>query len=120
MISILSIFAPVQTVLLTAMVLVIADFITGVIAAKQRKEPITSSGFRRSVSKIFVYEIALMAAFLVQTYMTGDIVPVEKIVASFVGLTELTSIVENLNEISGGSLLASLVQKLGSKNNELQ
>lgn len=114
--AVISIFAPIEAVLLTAFVMVIVDFITGIMAANHRKEPVTSSGFRRSVTKIFVYEIALMAAFLVQHYMSGDYVPVEKIVASFIGLTELTSIVENLNEISGGSLFTALIKKLGSKN----
>lgn len=118
-ISILSLLAPVNPVLITALVLVIADFITGVISAKKRGELITSSGIKRTVIKLFVYEVAITLGFLAQTYMIGDMVPVQKLIASFVALTELTSIIENLNELSGGSLLAALISKLGAKKDEL-
>lgn len=119
MISLLSIFAPIQSVLLTTLVLIVSDLITGVISAIKRKEAITSSGFKRSVIKILIYELAIIFAFITEQYLTGPAVPIIKIVAGFVGLTELTSIIENLNEISGGSLMTALVQKLGAKKDEL-
>lgn len=112
--SLLSIFAPIQPVLIATFAMVCADFVTGVAAAVHRKEHITSSGFKRTVGKIFVFQISIMAAYLTEQYFTGDMIPVQKMVTCFVGLTELTSIVENLNELSGGSLLKALVEKISS------
>lgn len=114
--STLSVFAPIKAVIVTTLVLVLADLILGVLAAKKRGELLTSAGLRRTITKIFVYETALMLAFLTEQYLTGELVPVCKIVSSFIGLVELKSCTENLNEISGGSLLKVLLEKLGSVN----
>lgn len=114
--SVLSLFAPLKPVLLATFALVIADFITGVIAAYKRGEPITSSGFKRTVGKLLIFQAAIICAFITEIYLTGDLAPVQKMVAAFIGLTELTSIAENLNSISGGSLLKALISKISSKN----
>lgn len=114
--SLLAVFAPLKPVLLAVLGLVILDFTLGVLAARKRGEPITSSGFKRTVIKLFVFQAAIIAAFVTEVYLTGDLAPVQKIVSCFIGLTELTSIAENLNEISGGNLLKTLIEKIGSKN----
>lgn len=113
--STLSIFAPLKPVLIAVFALVMLDFILGVLAARKRQEAITSSGFKRTVIKLFVFQSAIIAAFVTEVYLTGDLAPVQKIVSCFIGLTELTSIAENLNEISGGSLLKALIAKIGAK-----
>lgn len=114
----IAVFAPIQTVLLTAMVLLTADLITGVLAAYKRGEKISSAGFGRTIAKAFVFQAVIMLGFLTETYLTGASIPVCKIITSYIGLTELTSIVENMNSISGGSLLKALLAKLSSKNLE--
>jgi phage-related holin len=119
-IAVVMVFAPIKSVLLTALVLVLADLISGVLASRKRGEQITSAGFQRTVIKLSVYMAAIMLAFLTETYLTGATVAVCKIVSSFVGLTEITSIIENLNELSGGSLLKALIAKLGSQNGNEQ
>ena len=112
----LMVFAPIQAAIITVFVLIMADLVTGVYAAWKSEELITSSGLRRTITKLCVYEAALLLGFLTQTYLTGPYVPVSTIVSTFIGVTELKSVIENLNSISGGSLLASLVSKLGSDN----
>lgn len=112
----LAVFAPIKTAIITAFALALIDTILGIIAAKKRGESINSAGLRRSIVKIFVYEAAIMLGYLTETYMTGPEIPVDKIITGFVGLTEITSIVENLNEITGSNLLGSLISKLGSQN----
>lgn len=115
-VALLSILAPIKAAMITALVLVIADTVTGIIAARQRKEPLTSAEFRRAVSKLVIYQACMILGFLTETYLTGDMVPVSKICCAFVGITEIKSIIENLNSISGGSLLANLISKLNSSN----
>jgi hypothetical protein len=87
------------------------------VAAKKRGELITSAGFRRSISKLLIYELALILAFLAEHYMI-DLLPITKMVSGLVAVTELKSIYENLDSIGGGDLLKSIISKLGSENSK--
>jgi phage-related holin len=114
--AILAVFAPAQSMIISTLVLVVVDLITGLIAAHKQGIPITSSGLRRTIGKTLIYEVVILIAFLAQQYLTGPVIPVSSIAAGFIGLTELTSCVENLNVIGGGSLLKALLTKLDSAN----
>jgi hypothetical protein len=114
--ALLALFAPAKELFMATGILIIADFITGVYAAKKAKIPITSAGFRRTVSKMLIYNLAVGAGFLVQHSMMGDLVPVSNIVSSAIGLTELKSILENIDKIKGDSLVKGILAKLGSIN----
>lgn len=113
-----AIFAPIQALLLTTGVMVVVDLLSGIIAAVKRKEPITSAGLRRTISKIFVYESAIMLAYLAEHYMS-DILPFVKMASAMISVVELKSIYENLSAISGGNpALKVLIDKLGSTNQD--
>lgn len=116
MISILAVFAPVQAVILSVGVLIFFDLFTGMYAAHKRGEPISSSAMRRTVSKMFIYQVAVISGFLVETYLVGGLVPATKLIGGVIGMVELTSILENCNDISGKSLFKEVLKKLGSKN----
>lgn len=116
--SLISILAPIQAALITVLALILVDLVTGVLAAYKRNEPITSSGLRRTLTKLFVYEIALVFSYIAQHYLIGDSIPVMKLISSMVGLVELKSVLENLNSISGTDLLKAVIEKLGSDNKE--
>lgn len=116
LIVLIALFAPIKSTILTAFAMVVLDLITGVWAAKVRKDPITSNGLKRTLIKLFIYETAICLAFIAETYLILDLFPVAKIVSSFVGVTELKSIYENLNEIGGGDLLKAVISKLNGPN----
>lgn len=116
--SVLAVFAPVKMALITALVLVFSDLILGILAARKRGDAITSAGLGRTIVKLSVYEAAILLGFLAETYLTGAIVPVCKIITGYIGLAEATSVIENLNELSGGSLFKGLIAKLGSQNDK--
>lgn len=115
----LAVFAPLKAMALTICVLVIVDLIIGVSASHKRKEKITSAGFKRTVGKLLLYYTALGATFLVQTNLIGDDLPALKIVSALIGLTELKSVLENLDSISGTSLFQSLVSKIVQSRKEI-
>ena len=110
-----SVFAPIEGVLGTVLAMLFIDLITGVLAARKRGEKITSRGLRRSVSKFFIYEVAIAAAFLCETYLIGASLPVLKMVSSLIGIVELKSVLENLDTIQGESFFRSIVNKLNSQ-----
>ncbi len=116
-IAILAIFAPIQSLLLTTGVMIFADLVTGIMAAKKQGQPITSAGLRRTLTKLFIYEVTLMLAFLTEHYMS-DFLPFVKMASAMISVVELKSIYENLNVVSGNDLLKSLISKLGSENDK--
>ena len=115
-ISALSVLAPIKAVLITVGILIFADMITGILAARKRGEQITSAKIRNSVTKCLVYQSAVITGFLVQTYLLQGFIPIVNIVASLIGLTELTSFYENLNTIKGGNIFKKIIELLGSAN----
>lgn len=114
--AILAVFAPAQDVMVAVFILLFADLIAGVWAAKKRKEPITSAGLHRTIVKIFVYEIAIALGFIAQRYLLADSISIINIIGSYIGITQLVSVYENINEIAGGDLLKGILSKLKSKN----
>lgn len=113
------VFAPIKATLLTVMILTMADLIAGVWAARARKEAITSSGFKRTIIKILAYEVVVMLGYLTEQYLTGDLIPVVKILAGLIGMTELKSVIENIQDISGVPLMQLLVKKLSQQEDDL-
>lgn len=110
------VLAPIKMALIVAFASCVVDLILGILAARKRKEPIQSYGLRRTAGKVAIYELAIICAFFIEQYMVGPELMVLKLVTAFIGLTELKSIMENLNELSSGSLLKALLDKLNGLN----
>jgi hypothetical protein len=118
--AILAVFAPIKMILITTIVIVFGDLITGLIAAHKRGEPLKSAGLRRTVTKLAIYLSAICVGFLVETYMLEGYLAVSKIVAGLIGVVELKSLLENLDSINGSPLFKSLIKKLGSVNDDIK
>lgn len=116
--SVLMIFSPIKPVLFVTGLLVILDMIFGIWAAKVRKEPITSSRMKDSITKLLVYELCIMLFYIGQKYMTTDLIPLTNIASTFVCLVELKSIAESLKDISGVDILEFLISKLNGLMNK--
>jgi len=115
-VALVALFAPIGPMLATCGFFIFIDLITGVWAAKKRGEQITSAGLQRTLIKLAVYESALLLAFLAEHFLVMDLVPVARIVSSYIGVVELKSLYENINEVAGGDLLKALIGKLSSSN----
>lgn len=110
-IAVLAVFVPIQAMLLTVLVLVLADLFFGVWVAKRRGEAITSRGIRRSITKILVYELALLLVFLAEQNL-GLPLPATKIVGSLIAVAELKSLIESFDTLLGTNLFRSLIERL--------
>lgn len=117
-IAISAIFAPIKAVIIVTGVLVVADLITGLIAAHKRGEKINSAGLRRTVTKTTVYLSAVCLGFLVEKFMIDSILPISKLISGIIGVVELKSLMENLNVIYGSDIFKSIIEKLGSVNDK--
>lgn len=118
LISVLSVFAPIKSVLLVTGFLIMADLVSGIMAAKKKGEEITSAGIRRTLTKLLVYNLAIISGFLVQQYIVDDFLPMTKVIAGVISLVELKSILENLNIVNGQNIFKTVIEKLGSENDK--
>lgn len=110
--------APIHGVLGATCFLIMADLGLGMWAARKRGEPITSAALRRTVSKLLIYQMAIISAFIVEHFLMADAVPVLKLCSGVIGMVELKSILENANELNGSPLFASILKAIGSDNDK--
>ena len=104
-------FAPIHKLMGLTTALIAIDFITGLVAALKTKQAITSSRLARSIVKLAVYGVALCTCHIIETYFVAEL-PIVRMLTALIGLTEATSIFENLNLASGQNLLSLLLSQL--------
>lgn len=107
---------PIRPAGIAVMCLVFADLISGLLASKKIGKPITSSGLRRTVSKLLIYEIALVVAMMLEQYLLEGGLPVIKTVGAMIGVTEAKSFFENLHIITGVDFWAYVTSKVDLPN----
>jgi hypothetical protein len=115
-IAVMAALAPIKPVMITVGILILSDLITGIWAAKKRGETITSAALGRTVSKMVVYQTAVVTGFLLQKYLLADAIPIVNIVGGIIGMVEFKSFIENANTIIEGDIFKDILKKLGSKN----
>lgn len=109
LLALIILFTPIKAALITVSLLVILDLILGISISLKNGQPVTSRGMKATCIKLGVYELCICLSFLVETFLSGSLVPVSKIATTIIGLTELKSVMENLDLLAGGSLLKSLI-----------
>lgn len=116
LIASLAALAPIKAIIVSVGILILADLITGIMAAHKRGEKISSAAMRRTISKMFVYQLTVISGFLLEKYLLDGVLPIAKIVAGVIGMVEFKSMLENVNKITGLDLLSEFIKKIGSKN----
>lgn len=98
-------------------VLVVLDLATGVWSTKNTGEPITSRRLFKTAVKWFVYLTLVAAAHLAETVVPG-VSFVDESMLSFLALTELVSIMENVGKM-GYTMPQKLLGMLRQKKESL-
>lgn len=101
----------VATFLSFTLVIVLVDLYTGRMAAKHRGEAIKSSGYRQSVKKYILYMLGILISELFIRVFSLPI-PLTYMVAGVVALTEIKSIFENIETVTGVDLWGYVGEKL--------
>ncbi len=104
----LTLLSPVNGVMVTMVFLIVVDFITGSYAAIKNHIPIRSSRIGHTISKFFIYNLVILAAFFLEKHIVDE-VPFLKIIAGFIAITEIKSVLENFNKIYGVNPFKALV-----------
>lgn len=95
--------APIHPVMYTTVFIVMADLVVGIWAAIKRGETISSRKMSKSVSKVLLYNLALITSFVVEKYMLPEL-PLVRLASGFIAAVEVESFFENINTITGVNL----------------
>lgn len=106
---IFSFLIPIIPLFLIIGVSIVIDTVFGILRAKKIKQKITSRGLSQLISKMVLYNSAVLLFFCIEKFILGDIIGVftsiplilTKIVATTILFIELKSINENYEIISG-------------------
>ncbi|WP_299519817.1 phage holin family protein [Winogradskyella sp.] len=104
----LTLLSPVNAVMVTIIFLIIVDFITGSYASLKKRIPIRGSRIAHTVSKFFIYNLVILAAYFLEKHIVDE-VPFLKIIAGFIAIAEIKSILENYNSIYGVNPFKALI-----------
>lgn len=111
--SVLAYFSPISTIIGVIFLFVILDLVTGIWAAKKRKEKIRSHTMRNSVTKLLCYLITIILSFLLQKeIITFDWFAAVNISGALISLSEFKSIIENLQDITGSTVFKQIFKSI--------
>lgn len=105
--ALIAFLAPIQGILITVGVLILADTILGVWKARKLKEKISSRKLSQIISKMFLYEGTIVLFFMIDKYILGDILQqffaveflLTKVVALVLASIEVFSCDENYRAV---------------------
>lgn len=103
-----TLLAPLNGVIITVALLIVVDFITGSYASYVNKKPIEGKRIGHTVSKFFIYNLVIISAYFLEKEIVSE-VPFLKVIAGFIAIAEIKSILENYNKIYGVNPFKALI-----------
>lgn len=107
-------FQPTYNMLLLVGFFVTMDTIAALAAAVKNGEPVTSRKFRAIFPKFIIYGVAVVVSHVIQREFFPDF-PAIKIIAGYIVYSELLSIDENIEKITGQSMFRFFIKMLAKK-----
>ena len=115
----LAVFLPIKELMLTIGFLVSADLIVGIWKAIKTKQRIRSRRMSDTVTKLLLYQLAIMSGFLIETFIINELIPITKLIATVVAIIEFKSIVESIEAVTGKDLWSKIKTIIGRKSEDL-
>lgn len=112
-----SYFSPVKEIVHVMLIFILIDFISGVWAARKRKETLESRKFRKTLIKFLWYTVALILCFMMEKTFNLSWSNLSGIIGGFICFIELKSIFENITVITGEPIflkILHMIRKRGS------
>ena len=109
LVALIAFLSPIHALLFVTGTAIMADTFTGIWKAKKRGEKITSHKLSGVVTKMFLYQSAIVLFFIIETYILQDfiklIIDIPLVATKFVSIVllsiEMKSIHENIQIITG-------------------
>ncbi len=110
LIAIIALLTPIKPLLLTVGFLIAVDFIFGIMRAYKLKEKITSRKASNTISKMVLYTLCVLSVFFLDKFVLETTLNLAKIVAGFISLVEIKSILETFEIMTGIKIWDRLVK----------
>lgn len=109
-VSVITILTPICPLMLTVGSLIIIDFIFGISRSIKLYglESITSRKMSNTISKMLLYNLVVITVYLLEIHLIQTGLPLAKMAAGLIGLTEAKSIDESFTSIFGWSFWGKL------------
>lgn len=111
-------FAPCREVVAIVFMFWAADLVFGLLASKNRHAPRSSRRMRKSVGKLVGYMTAILLAFLIDRLVPDLWIIPHRLMAAYLCVCELLSILENLAIITQAAAFVSLIKLIRGRNDE--
>lgn len=106
-------WAPIGAIVTVVFIFVLADFITGIWAAKKRKIKIDSHTMRNSVTKLLCYMLTIILAFFLQKEIIKfSWFEAVNFASALICLAEFKSILENMGYITNSTIFKTIYEKV--------
>ena len=115
----LAVFLPIKELMLTIGFLVAADMVVGIWKALKLKQRIRSRRMSDTITKLLLYQIAIMSGFLIETFIISELIPITKLVATVVAVIEFKSIIESIESVTGKDLWSKIKTIIGRKSEDI-
>jgi Bacteriophage holin family len=94
------------------------DFVFGIYRAYKTRQEINSRKMGHTISKLFLYNLAVLSVFMLEKLVFGTDTQFTKVVVGVVAMVELKSIDESFRILYGFSIYESLIDKIKRGTNE--
>jgi hypothetical protein len=115
----LSILLPIKELMLTIGFLVGADMVVGIWRALKTGQRIRSRRMSDTITKLLLYQIAIISGFLIEKYVITDMIPVSKLIGTVIAIIEFKSIIESIESVTGTSLWDKIKVIVGRKSEDV-
>lgn len=117
-IGIVAFLTPLFPMALLVSTLIGTDFVFGLYRAYKTQEQINSRKMGHTISKMFLYNMAVLSVFMLEKIIVGTDMQFTKIAVGVIAMVELKSIDESFRILYGFSIYESLVERLKRGTNE--
>ena len=115
----MSIFLPIKELMLTVGFLVGADMVVGIWKAMKTGQQIRSRRMSDTITKMLLYQLAIVSGFLIEKYIITDMLPIAKLIGSVIAIIEFKSIVESIESVTGQNLWTKIKEVIGRKSDDI-
>jgi hypothetical protein len=115
----LAVFLPIKELMLTIGFLVAADMVVGIWKAIKLKQRIRSRRMSDTITKLMLYQLAIMSGFLIEKFIIIELIPITKLIATVIAIIEFKSIVESIEAVTGKDIWSKLKVIIGRKSEDI-
>lgn len=115
----LAVFLPIKELMLTIGFLVGADLVVGVWKAIKTGQRIRSRRMSDTITKLLLYQLAIMSGFLIETFIISELIPITKLIATVIAIIEFKSIIESIEAVTGKDLWSKIKTIIGRKSEDI-